>query len=245
MIRTEQIDAGRVKGLVTHAERPRAGVLLLAPSPASTPSCASARKCWPRPDTLRWSGIPIRARRRHRICRPRRCGRRKLNDGAVDAMSDCVGHMLDSMKLPAVAVVGFCLGGRYAVLLGGERQAAVRLRAVLPVDPCAEPAEADARCGGALGRNSMPGAPDPCRGRQGVQAWVFALVRAVLEQRAVATMVEIHPGAVHSFMRPDLQGVPANASASRLSWPQVVAFLRCLPRTAVGGLKPAQSQQTA
>jgi dienelactone hydrolase len=50
----------------------------------------------------------------------------------------------------------------------------------------------------------------------------FALVRAALERR---TVVEIHPGAAHSFMRPDLQGVPANASGTRLSWPQVVAFL--------------------
>jgi dienelactone hydrolase len=53
----------------------------------------------------------------------------------------------------------------------------------------------------------------------------FILVRAALERRSAATVVEIHPGAVHSFMRPDLQGVPANASGSRLSWPQVVAFL--------------------
>ena len=50
MIRTEQIDAGRVNGLITHAERPRGGVLLLCrPSPASTPSCASAASVWPRP----------------------------------------------------------------------------------------------------------------------------------------------------------------------------------------------------
>ena len=54
---------------------------------------------------------------------------------------------------------------------------------------------------------------------------VFALVRDVLEQRTVATMVQVHPGAVHSFMRPDLQSVPANASGTRLSWPPVVAFL--------------------
>ena len=55
----------------------------------------------------------------------------------------------------------------------------------------------------------------------------FALIRAALEKRsAAATGVEIHPGAEHSFMRPDLQRKePANATASRLSWPQSVAFL--------------------
>jgi dienelactone hydrolase len=61
----------------------------------------------------------------------------------------------------------------------------------------------------------------------------FALVRAALEKRAAAaTVVEIHSGAEHSFMRPDLQQKEqANATASRLSWPQAAAFLdACLAR---------------
>ena len=57
----------------------------------------------------------------------------------------------------------------------------------------------------------------------------FARVRDALEPRPAATFVQVHPGAVHSFMRPDVQSVPANATATRLSWPPVVAFLEtCL-----------------
>ena len=54
---------------------------------------------------------------------------------------------------------------------------------------------------------------------------VFETLRGILEQRGVATMVQVHPGAVHSFMREDLHSDPANAAASRLSWPPVMGFL--------------------
>ena len=115
MIRTEQIDAGRVNGHIAHAERPRGGVLVLPTITAVDASDARARaSCWPRRASRRWSGTPIRARRRRRICRAAQARAGKLNDGAVDSMADCVSHMLDKLKLPAVAVLGFCLGGRYA-----------------------------------------------------------------------------------------------------------------------------------
>ena len=70
---------------------------------------------------------------------------------------------------------------------------------------------------------------------------MFEQVRDVLEQRPVATVVQVHPGAVHSFMRPDLHKLPANATASRLSWPPVLAFLEtCLAqRMAAAGKVPA------
>ena len=54
-------------------------------------------------------------------------------------------------------------------------------------------------------------------------------VRAALEQRPVPTLVQVHPGAVHSFMRPDLQSNAANAAATKLSWPPAMAFIEtCL-----------------
>jgi dienelactone hydrolase len=67
---------------------------------------------------------------------------------------------------------------------------------------------------------------------------VFETLRGVLEKRSVATFVQVHPGAVHSFMRPDLHRVPANAAAARLSWPPAMAFLEnCLAgRPAAAGV---------
>ena len=56
----------------------------------------------------------------------------KLNDGGLEAMSACVGHLLDKLRLPAVAVVGFCLGGRYAVLLAAKDKRLVGCVAYYP-----------------------------------------------------------------------------------------------------------------
>jgi carboxymethylenebutenolidase len=147
----------------------------------------------------------------------------------VDAMSDGVGHLLDKLRLPAAAVLGFCLGGRYAVLLAAKDK---RLAACVPYYPSiripmppnqsldAIKLAADIQCPVHL----VHGTAD-----QVFLHSVFLQLREVLDKRKAATIVQVHPGAVHSFMRPDLQQDPANASATRLSWPAVLAFLEtCL-----------------
>ena len=68
--------------------KPRAGVLLLCTiSGVDAFMRERARSASPKPAIRRWFGTPIRARRCHRICRRRRRGRSKLNDGVVDEMS--------------------------------------------------------------------------------------------------------------------------------------------------------------
>ena len=117
--------------------------------------------------------------------------------------------MLGALKLPAVAVMGFCLGGRYAVLLAGKDK---RLVACVPYYPSIRvpiQAERDA------GRAGAGGARSPARSTSSTAPAdkvflqpVFETLRDILEQRRVATMVQVHPGAVHSFMRPDLHVDP-------------------------------------
>jgi carboxymethylenebutenolidase len=225
MIRTELIDAGRVKGLVTHAETPRAGVLLLCTITGVDAFMRERAQKLAEAgySSLVWDPYPGEAPPQDLPSAQARA--KKLNDGAVDEMSDCVGYMLDTIKLPAVAVVGFCLGGRYALLLGGRDK---RLFACVPYYPSVHVPSQPQQTLDAVALS----AEIPCPvhlihagADQVFKPEAFALVRAALERRSAATIVEIHPGAVHSFMRPDLQGVPANASGSRLSWPQVVAFL--------------------
>jgi carboxymethylenebutenolidase len=225
MIRTEQIDAGRVKGLVTHAEKPRAGVLLLC---TITGVDAFMRERGQRLaeagySSLVWDPYPGEAPPQDLPSAQVRA--KKLNDGAIDEMSECVGHMLGTMKLPAVAVVGFCLGGRYALLLGARDK---RLFACVPYYPSVHVPNQPQQTLDAVALSAEIPCPVHLIHAGADQVFkpdAFALVRTALEQRPAATVVEIHPGAVHSFMRPDLQGVPANALGSRLSWPQVVAFL--------------------
>ena len=126
--------------------------------------------------------------------------------------------------------MGFCLGGRYAVLLAAKDKRLATCVAYYPsirvpmspnqtLDAIALAAEIPCPV------HLIHGTAD-----QVFVQPVFETLRAVLEERSVATLVQVHPGAVHSFMRPDLQkSSAANARAARLSWPLVVAHLEdCL-----------------
>src|SRR4029078_3946370 len=132
MIRTEQISSGRVCGHIAHAERPRAGVLVLPTITAvDAPMRERARLLAEAGFTaMGWDPYPGEAAPADMPSAQARAG--KLDDGGLDSMVECVSHMLEKLKLPAVAVRGFCLGGRYAVLLAARDK---RLFACVPYYP--------------------------------------------------------------------------------------------------------------
>jgi carboxymethylenebutenolidase len=231
MIRTEEFAQGRVDGAIVHAERPRGGVLVL---PTITGIDAHMR------DRARalaeagftamiWNPYPGEPQPADlQAAQPRAV---KLNDGGLETMSACVSHMLDTLRMPAVAVLGFCLGGRYAVLLAAKDK---RIVGCVPYYPSIRVPMSPNQTLDAVALAADIACPVHLVHGTGDQVFVqsvFLKVRDVLDARKAATMVQVHPGAVHSFMRPDLHNVAANADATRLSWPPVVAFLEtCLPQ---------------
>lgn len=233
MIRTERIDSGRVHGHVAHAERPRGGILLL---PTVTGIDAFMREraqmlaeagftamVWdPYPDETPPPDLPSAQARAL-----------KLGDDVVDDMTDCVGFMLERLKLPALAVLGFCLGGRYAVLLAARDR---RLAACVPYYPSIRlpmPPNQTLDAIALAAEISCPVHMIHAGADRVFGPAAFVQTREALERRAAATVVQVHPGAAHSFMRAEVQSVPENASATRLSWPPALAFLEtCLDRRA-------------
>jgi carboxymethylenebutenolidase len=149
----------------------------------------------------------------------------KLRDDAVDDMAACVAHLRQATGGAPVGVLGFCLGGRYALLLAAQERGLAACVAFYP-SVFVPPKPNQARDAVALSaRIACPvhlvyGTADEV-----LTHAAFLQLRGALEQRAAATIVQVHPGAVHSFMRPELQGNPANAAATRLAWPQAEAFL--------------------
>jgi carboxymethylenebutenolidase len=229
MIRTERIDSGRVHGHVAHAQRPRGGILLL---PTVTGVDAFMRErsqmlAEAGYTTLVWDPYPGETPPPDLPSAQARA--LKLGDDVVDGMTDCIGFMLATLKLPAVGALGFCLGGRFAVLLAARDK---RLVACVPYYPSirlpmppnhtldAIALAADIACP----VHMIHAGADRVFGPE-----AFVRTREALERRAAATVVQVHPGAAHSFMRAEVQSEPANASATRLSWPPAMAFLEtCL-----------------
>ena len=232
MVRTEQIAEGRIDGHITHAERPRGGVLIL-PTITGVDDHMRERArmladagytsmIWnPYPGEPSPADLPS--------AQPRAA---KLNDGGLEAMSACVGHLLDRLRLPTVSTVGFCLGGRYAVLLAATDR---RIKGCVAYYPSIRVPMSPNQTLDAIALAADIQCPVHLVHGTGDQVFVhsvFLKLRDALDARRVATLVQVHPGAVHSFVRPDVHSVPANAEATRLSWPPVVAFLQtCLPQS--------------
>ena len=230
MIRTENIATGRVDGHISYAERPRGGVLML---PTITGVDAhmkdlAARLAQVGFTSLIWNPYPGEAQPADLPSAQPRAG--KLNDGSLAAMSACIDHLLGPLKLPVVAVVGFCLGGRYAGLLAAKDK---RVVGCVPFYPSIRVPMSPNQTLDAMALAAEIACPVHLVHGTADQVFlhpVFIKLRDVLSERKAPTTVQVHPGAVHSFMRPDLHTNPANAAAARLSWPPAVAFLEtCLP----------------
>jgi carboxymethylenebutenolidase len=236
MIRTEEISAGHVDGHIAHAERPRGGVLILPTVMGVEAAMRERARILAEAGYTAMVWNPYPGEPAPTDVESARLRAAKLEDDVLDSMSECLTHLRENLRVPAVAVLGFCLGGRYAVLLAAKDH---RLAACVAYYPSirvpmtpnqkldAIALAADIRCPVHL----VHGTAD-----QVFLHEVFLKLRDVLDKRPAATIAQVHPGAVHSFMRPDLQRDKANGMAARLSWPPVLAFLdACLAGGLSGG----------
>jgi len=228
MARTETIARDRVHGFITHADTPIGGVLVLptitgvdqamravAQELAAAGMTALAWDPFPGtgPAPTEFPALMARAN--------------TLNDDLAETnMSACIDHMLATLHLPSAAVIGFCLGGRYSLLIAAKDRRLAACAAFYPsVRVPMKPNET---------RDAVALAPQiACpvhlvhAGNDEVIVFpTFLKLREALETRKVATMTQLHPGAVHSFRRPDFQKDPANAAATQISWPPALAFLK-------------------
>ena len=147
------------------------------------------------------------------------------DDAAIAEQRTLLRHLRGALGAERVGVIGWCFGGRLAFVLAGQEPGLAACVAYHPSiraqrgpqqtqDPLA--LARDIRCP----VQWVHPAAD-----QVITPEVFTELRTALESRVVgATEVQIHPGAEHGFMeRPTSE---ANATATRLAWPQTLAFIR-------------------
>ena len=168
--------------------------------------------------TLAWNpypGIPLGEPFSERPPRPN-------DDATVKMLSACLDTMGSELGVSATAVVGFCMGGRFALIFGSYEP---RLRAVVACYP-------------SLPARRSPGQdiePLPCAagitspvqmvypGKDQVTSRpVFQALQALLQGRASDTSVLYYPDAEHGFMHVPSQ---TNDIATRDATPQIDAFL--------------------
>ena len=156
----------------------------------------------------------------------RRARNATLSDaGSLRQMSRCLDTMFGELGLEKVTALGFCLGGRYALLLGANDK---RLSGVVPYYPTIEtPRQAgqeidvvaravDIACPVHL---IAPG-NDHLTSNE-----IFMALQTNLQSRHQPTSIQYFPDAEHAFLQSDRRPGAANAQAITLTRAATLAFL--------------------
>jgi carboxymethylenebutenolidase len=150
-----------------------------------------------------------------------------ITDAAAHAeQTRLLDYLFSDLGLAKVGVIGWCMGGRYALLLAANDHRLVNCVAYHPTILRPQPphhiedAVAHATAIQCPVQVMVPGAD------QIVPAEIFTELGEVLEDRTSgASIIHTYPGADHAFMdRYDTS--EANRIATTLAWPQTLAFIR-------------------
>jgi carboxymethylenebutenolidase len=146
-----------------------------------------------------------------------------LRDGpSLDAMSICVDYLLGEFKLDTVGIIGFCLGGRYALPLAARES---RIGACVSIYPTIHSPRQANEDEDVVSRAGEIGCPvqlvypgrDHLTGKE-----TFQRLQENLQRRPAPTVIHLLPAAGHGFMHTP---GPENETAARMTRPLVAAFL--------------------
>lgn len=169
------------------------------------------------------SGLPLPADYDEAIKRAR-----ALTDEAVVAsIGRWIDHMLGEMKLASVGVLGFCIGGRFAIMQSATDK---RIKACAMAYPSIENPRLPNQAMDSLAMAADIACPvlNVQPGNDHVsQPDTYEILNATLFKRTAPTTLQYYPVAEHGFMhRPQ---VPENVAATVVASPQIVGFLKgCL-----------------
>lgn len=217
------IELDGASGYLVRAQHPRAGVVLL-PTIFGVNKFTqefAERLAAAGLTTMVWDPYAGEALPASREAAMSRAG--NLRDGpSLDAMSICIDHLMGELRLDAVGTVGFCLGGRYCLMLAASD---TRIGACSAVYPSIHSPKFDNQDEDAVQRAGEIACPVqliyPGRDRV-MNTETFHRLQDSLQRRTAPTMVQLYPEADHAFMHTEGE---ANAAADRQARPLVRGFL--------------------
>jgi carboxymethylenebutenolidase len=150
---------------------------------------------------------------------------RVADEAAAVDQQRCAAYLRRELGLQRLGAIGWCMGGRMVLTLAArepsldacvayfpslrEPRGAHELDPIAVADTIACPVQA------------LYGGKDHVTSPQ-----TFARLSAALEGRGQPTVIHIYPDAEHGFLAEPRQVEPANRLATRLAWPQSLAFLQ-------------------
>jgi carboxymethylenebutenolidase len=149
------------------------------------------------------------------------------DEDSLTEIGQLLDHLFGELGCQRVGVIGWCMGGRFALLLGGRDSRLANVVAYHPTVPGTSPpnhtldaAEYTART---VAPTMMlyPGADDL------VPVESFLRLQTALNSRTTGpSIVHVYPGAEHGFTARMRHGNPVNKAAYDISWPQVLTFVQ-------------------
>jgi carboxymethylenebutenolidase len=149
---------------------------------------------------------------------------RALNDpGVVASVGKWVDHLIGDMGLSSVGVLGFCIGGRFAIMQAAQDK---RIKACAMAYPSIENPRLKNQAMDSLALAATLECPVFCAqpGNDHVsEPDTYQILHKALVSRRAATTWQTYPEAEHGFMhRPESA---ENRAATALASPQLIAFL--------------------
>ncbi|NGO09919.1 dienelactone hydrolase [Streptomyces sp. HC44] len=149
------------------------------------------------------------------------------DESSLTEMGQLLDHMFGELGCRRVGVIGWCIGGRFALLLGGRDS---RMANVVAYHPTVRDTPAPNHTLDATEFTARIAAPTMILypgADEVVSVESFRRLQAALNSRTTGpSIAHVYPGAGHGFTARAQHGNPINKAATDLSWPQALAFIR-------------------
>ncbi|TVT27947.1 dienelactone hydrolase [Amycolatopsis rhizosphaerae] len=149
------------------------------------------------------------------------------DDVALAEQKQLLDHLLGELGCTKAGVIGWCLGGRFALILGGQDDRLAGVVAYHPTVPGTPPPNHKVDAVAHTARIKAPVMMLYPGADAAVPLESFQRLQTALQSRETgASIVHVYPHAEHGFSDRKKHRNPVNAEAFALSWPQVLEFIQ-------------------